>query len=252
MITNYYRPVTIDEAIRLIQTPDTFVMGGGTILNRASEKHYSVVDLQSLDLNKIQEDKGKLTIGAATTLQMLMEHGLTPPVLKKAISFEEPLNIRNMGSVAGTLISADGRSPFSAVMLALDAKLTITGELSSKINLGDLLPLRMEQLTGKIITQVEIPLNTSIAYEYVARTPYGKPILCTALTRWKSGRYRLVLGGWGNYPVTALDGNDPVGLEEAAVNAVRGSTDIWADEEYRRGISSPLVKRCLAELNQPN
>jgi len=245
MITEYHRPQTLEEALSLIARPDVHPLGGGTILNQKSPISFSVVDLQALGLNKIHKSGEKLEIGATVTLQALLEYDHTPEALKAVLKLEAPLNLRNMGTVAGALVACNGRSPFAAAMLALDAKCTVAGSATSVVNLGDLLPLREDQLRGKLITKIEIPLNVKLAYEQVARTPADLPIVCAALAQWPSGRTRLVIGGWGSSPSVAMDGNSPAGLETAARNAAHDAADEWGSAEYRRDVAAVLARRCL-------
>ncbi len=268
MITTYHRPTTLDEALTLLARPDTRPLGGGTVLNQHSDESFAVVDLQALGLEKIHKVGEKLEIGATVTLQTLLESAHTPDALKQAIRLEAPLNLRNMGTVAGALVACDGRSPFTAAMLALDAKCSVVSRQSralsavegSVVSLGDLLPVRAETLRGKLITKIEIPLNTKLAYESVARTPADKAIVCAALSQWKSGRTRLVVGGWGKAPSVAMDGPHPApspngrgtegeGIEAAARNAAHEATDEWASAEYRSDVAEVLAKRCLEKIS---
>lgn len=245
MILQYHRPHTLEEALLLLANPDTWPLGGGTMLTQKREGTISVVDLQALGLDKLHESGKTIEIGAAAKLQTLFESPSIGNALKTAIKLETPLNLRNMGTVAGTLVTCDGRSPFGTVMLALDAKcwLASTNETLA-ISLGDLLALRNEFLRGKLITKIEIPLKNKTAFETVARTPADKPIVCAALTQWPSGRTRLTIGGWGQAPKLALDGNEPGGLQEAARNATYNASDEWASAEYRMETAGILVKRC--------
>ncbi len=248
MITHYYRPKTLEEALDLLTRPNARLLGGGTLLSRQREADFEAVDLQALGLNKLHKVGEKLEIGATVTLQALLESPHTPAALKTALQLEAPLNLRNAATVAGALVSCDGRSPFAAVMLALDAKVTVVSRQSSVVSLGDLLPLREEQLRGSLITQIEIPLNAKLAFESVARTPADRPLLCAALAQWTSGRTRLVIGGWGGSPSVAMDGRDATGLEPAARNAAHDAEDEFASAEYRREVAVVLAKRCLEAL----
>ncbi len=255
MITQYHRPKTIEEALALLARPEARPLGGRTLLNQLRDENFEAVDLQALGLNKIHKTGEKLEIGATATLQALLECEHTPEALKTALRLEAPLNLRNIGTAAGTLVACDGRSPFAAVMLALDARVTVSSgqssvssKQSSVVSLGDLLPLRQEILRGKLITKIEIPLNVGLAYEYVARTPADRPIVCAALAQWTSGRTRLVIGGWGASPAVAMDGKDASGLEPAARNAAHDAEDEWASAEYRREVAVTLAKRCLANI----
>src|SRR5581483_10309043 len=249
MITAYHRPQTLDEALTLLARPNTFPLGGGTLLSHPSADSVQVVDLQALGLNQIKKSGNSLEIGATVTLQQLLESELCPDALKRAIKLEAPLNIRNAATVAGTIVACDGRSTFVCGLLALDAKLAIANRKSEIVNLGDYLPLRPRGL----ITSITIPMNVKSAFEYVARTPADKPIVCVALAQWPSGRTRLAVGGYGKAPMLAMDGDvDPSpggrgiqgeGVEAAARNAFHEAKDEWASAEYRQDVAATLAKR---------
>jgi len=254
MITDYFRPQTLDEALTLLARPNTIPLGGGTLLSAPTSDPVSVVDLQALGLDSINKKGSALEIGATVTLQQLLESKHCPEALKIAIKLEAPLNIRNSATVAGTLVACDGRSTFATSLLALDAKLTIVNRQSETlapdasagvVNLGEFLPLRPRGL----ITSITIPLNTKFAFEYVSRTPADKPIVCAALTQWSSGRARLTLGGYGKSPMLAMDGTEAEGLDAAARNAYHEANDEWASAEYRMDVAATLAKRCLESFS---
>ncbi|MDI6768399.1 MAG: FAD binding domain-containing protein [Anaerolineales bacterium] len=250
MITAYHRPRTLKEALSLLARPNTYPLGGGTLLNRPSLEQFAVVDLQALGLNKIHKNGNNLEIGATATLQALLDSQHIPPALQETIRLETTYNLRQVATVAGTLVSADGRSPFVTAMLALDASCTVFSNQYSVIILGDLLPYRTETLHGKLITKIEISLNVNLSYESVARTPADRPIVCAALAQWPAGRTRLVIGGWGKSPTLALDGNEASGVEAAARNAAQDAADEWGSAEYRSEVAGVLAKRCQDRLNE--
>jgi CO/xanthine dehydrogenase FAD-binding subunit len=243
MITTYHRPQTLDEALTLLSRPNTVPLGGGTLLSHPTGNPVSVVDLQALGLNRIHKKGNHLEIGATVTLQQLLESEHCPEALKTAIKLEAPLNLRNSATVAGTLVACDGRSTFACALLALDAKVDIRySNFDSRIsNIGEFLPLRPKGL----ITSITIPLNVKFAFEYVARAPADKPIVCAALAQWSGKRTRLAIGGWGKSPSLAMDGTEAEGLETAAKNACHEATDEWGSAEYRMDAASTLAKRCL-------
>jgi CO/xanthine dehydrogenase FAD-binding subunit len=246
MITAYHRPKTLDEALTLLAQPNMLPLGGGTLLSRPQSEPVEVVDLQSLGLDAIKKSGNNLEIGAAVTLQRLLENGHCPEALKAALKLEAPLNLRNAATVAGALVSCDGRSTVATVMLALDAKIEQTMLAKSKTetrlsNIGEFLPLRPSGL----ITLLTIPLNVKLAFDYVSRTPADTPIVCAALAQWNSGRTRLALGGYGKSPVLAMDGTEAKGAETAARNAFYEATDDWASAEYRMDIAATLARRCM-------
>jgi CO/xanthine dehydrogenase FAD-binding subunit len=246
MITTYHRPKTLKEALTLLTQPNTLPLGGGTLLSHTTAESISVVDLQALSLNHIHKKGNNLEIGATVTLQQLLESEHCPEALKKTLKLEAPLNLRNSASVAGTLVSSDGRSTFACAMLALDVKIEIQSSNTEPriLNIGEFLPLR----PAGLITQVTVPLNAQLAFETVGRTPSDKPIVCTALAQWGKGRTRLAIGGWGRSPTLAVDGTEADGLETAARNACHESSDENASAEYRMDVSATLAGRCMESL----
>jgi CO/xanthine dehydrogenase FAD-binding subunit len=251
MINEYHRPEKLEEALELLARaePTTIPLGGGSALDRFSSQSYAVVDLQSLGFNKLQQRGNNLVIGATVTLQSLVEEierNWLPNLagLVKAIKHEATYNLRQVGTVAGALVSANGRSPFSTAMLALDAELTLEpGEAQERV--GDVLLLRQERLPGKLITTVTIPTQVQLAYEYVARSPADLPIVCAAVTVWPSGRVRVALGGHGRSPVLAFDGTEAEGVVDAARSAYSLATDEWASAAYREDAAGILAQRAL-------
>lgn len=266
MINAYHRPTTLDEALVLLTQPNVLPLGGGTLLSKPTTASVEVVDLQSLSLDTIKEQGNQLEIGATVTLQQLLESEHCPEPMNLALKLEAPLNLRNAATVAGTLVSCDGRSTFAAMMLAMDARLEIKSitqmermemEIDARppkqdvatLGLGEFLPLRAKQIQGKLITALTIPLNVKLGFDYVSRTPADKPIVCAALVQWNSGRTRLVLGGYGKSPLLAMDGTESEGIEAAARNTLHEATDEWGSADYRMDVAATLAWRCLENLS---
>jgi CO/xanthine dehydrogenase FAD-binding subunit len=246
MIVEYHRPETLDLALELLQRPgvQTVPLGGGTVLNQPSNNPVAVVDLQNLGLTNLAQKGNNLEIGATVTLEQLLKFPELYPDLVKAIRHEATYNTRQMATVAGALVAADGRSPFGTALLALGAQLVLQPG-DEKVNMGDVLPLREEKLAGRLITHILIPANLKLTYEYVARTPADLPIVCVAVTQWKSGRTRVALGGYGSAPMLAMDGPRSEGADIAARDAYHEAGDQWASAAYRSDVAGTLVHRCL-------
>jgi CO/xanthine dehydrogenase FAD-binding subunit len=254
MIIEYQRPMTITEALKLLarEEPITYPLGGGTLLNQPNDKRYAVVDLQSLGLNQATKKGNSLQIGATFTLQHLLDIAYLPQDLYQSIRYEATHNLRQMATVAGTLAVASGRSPFTTVMLALDARMEIHAFASvpELVGLGEWLALRSEDRHNNLISVISIPLNIRLAFEYIARTPADQPIVCAAVVQWASGRTRLVLGGWGRAPLLAMDGPEAGDIVIAARNAYSHAGDGWASPEYRQEMAGVLALRCLNLLSE--
>jgi CO/xanthine dehydrogenase FAD-binding subunit len=250
MIREVYRPKTLQEALDLIAQPGLVPMGGGTMLNRPSSGATAVVDLQDLGLDAVEVKGHVLSLGATVTLAQLLELPDLPEVLARVVRLEATYNLRHAATLAGAVLSADGRSPLATALLALDAVLDVVhaGAAVEQVNLGDVLPVRGEKLRGRLVTRLTLPLNARMAYESVSRTPADLPIVCAAVACWPSGRTRLALGGFGPAPLLAMDGPQAQGAEEAARSAYGDAGDEWASAEYRREMAQVLARRCMQQL----
>lgn len=258
MITAYHRPKTLEEALKLLTQPGTVPLGGGTLLSHGTADPVQAVDLQLLGLDTLTKNGNdpstgsgqRLQLGATLTLQALLESEHCPEAWKRAIKLEAPINIRNMATVAGTIVACDGRSTFATLLLAMDAKLDIrqwtadNRPSSTVYGLGDFLPLRPHGL----ITSITLPLNVKFAFESVARTPSDSPIVCVAVAGWASGRTRMAVGGYGKSPMLAMDGTSSDDVASAARNAFHEATDDFGTAEYRMDVAATLAKRCMESL----
>lgn len=255
MITSYYRPESLSEALERLsqQDPPAVPLGGGTVLSRQRKPDIAVVDLQRLGLDKIEQQGQALSAGATVRLQQLLEYLYEAKdlperlrgALIKSLELEATRNLRQVATLAGTVVSCGGRSPFITALLALDPKLEWAG--GEEVPLGDYLPLREAFAHLKLMVGVRFSINASLQFEMVARTPADQPIVCAAVARWPSGRTRVTLGGYGKAPVLAMDGPEPGGAAVAAREAYRNAGDEWASAEYRREIAGKLVQRMLQE-----
>jgi CO/xanthine dehydrogenase FAD-binding subunit len=252
MIIEYQRPKTISQALALLarETPLSLPLGGGTVLNQASEREYAVIDLQALGLGTISKMGNQIQIGATATLQELLDFSELPTNFYTAIKQETSYNLRQMATIAGTLVTANGRSPFATVMLAMDASLEMLdwNETKTRVKLGDWFPLRVAGKMDSLVTNINFSAQVQLAFEMIARSPADQPIICAALAQWSSGRTRLALGGWGLAPVLGMDGPEAGGIEAAGKNAYSQAEDEWASAEYRQEMAGLLAKRCLNRL----
>jgi CO/xanthine dehydrogenase FAD-binding subunit len=253
MIIEYQRPQNLKDALILLgrDEPISYPLGGGTVLNRGVSENIAVIDLQALGLNTTSRKGTTIDIGATTTLQEVAYiEGLSIDFYK-VIELEANYNLRQMATIAGRLVTSDGRSPMATALLALSATIEFqeAEKIPDKVSVGDWLPLRNASKPSKLITSVSIPANAQLVYEYIARTPADLPILCAAVAYWDSGRTRVALGGWGSSPALALDGPGSDGIEFAVRNASSSANDEWASAEYRQEMAGLLSLRCLKQLN---
>jgi CO/xanthine dehydrogenase FAD-binding subunit len=253
MIIEYHRPNTLDEALALLgrPAPVTVALGGGSVLTQQHKPDFAVVDLQNLGLDRLQADEKQVQIGAAATLQKVMDFDGLPAgsanALRKSLEIEASTNIRHKATAAGTLVCCDGRSAFATALLALDARLHWAPRDEVQL-VSDFLALRQPFGHERLMLNICLPANARLAFASVARTPLDRPIVCAAVALWPSGRLRVALGGHGATPVLAIDGHEAGGAVLAAREEYHYSEDVWASAAYRSDVAGKLVQRLIAEL----
>lgn len=252
MITQTYRPQSLKEALQLLRRPQTFPMGGGTQLSRRKNRDFAVVDLSALQLDQIQESGMYVRIGAAVTLHALLAAENIPEALKKPILAEAPRAVRAKATLGGRIASAGGRSSLLTALLALDAEVQLASlndddePIHTALPIGDFLPLRRENLSGRLITGLLVPVKAALAF---AREPKdGQTFLTLAIARWPSGRTRVTVGGWGQSPRLAMDGKDAVAAPIAVRNVCHEASDNLADAAKRIETAVQLAQHCLNQL----
>ena len=250
MINEYYRPESLDEALKLLTDKGkSFApLGGGTRISRHQAEYDGVVDLQSVSLDKITQKGQGVQVGAMVRLGMLIGHSDIHPEIQRAIKIDASQNIRNMASLGGWLVSSDARSITTTLLLALDTTLTWQPG-SQQVRIGDWLSVREIESPGVLMTEAGWMLQPYLTFEYVARSPKDKPFLIVAAAQWGSGRTRVVLGGYGKMPILAMDGTESQGADIACRNAYAEAEDLWATSDYRKNTAAILALRCLERID---
>ena len=266
-LTEYHRPATLDEALRLLRRTriKTVPLAGGTsLIPEAARDVQAVVDLNALGLSYIKTSEAPaqnfrgLEIGATTKLQMLIDddrvRSYADGVLVTAILDSASRNTREAASLAGSIAAAPGNSPLFATLLALDARLIVRAARGTRED-EIALPYWSPQ-PRTLILRVSLPAlpnSTHAAYEKVARTPADRPIVWVAARAAAEDQQlrniRLALGGVAEKPIVITQ---PAGsiedLAQLAISTVTSSDDYVATADYRREMISVLVKRALNSL----
>jgi CO/xanthine dehydrogenase FAD-binding subunit len=235
-ISAYSRPGTIGEAFALLDGPGAVLIGGGTKLNgRMSSEPMSVVDLQLVGLHGIDGlDTGSLSIGAATTLQELVDSEDVPAIIREAAQRELPSTLRAQSTLGGTIVSADWESELLATLLVHDAVVFLARpEATEKVGL-DVLLAQLPLASHDIVTAVAIDTGGTASVARTARTSADKPIVVAVARVGADGRRRLALAGVARSPVLVEEADelDPPG-------------DFRGSGEYRRALAGVLVSRAI-------
>lgn len=248
--TRYARATDVDHALELLGDPDAKLIAGGQSLIPVMKLRIArpslVVDISRLELRGVEERGGAMHIGPLTTWAELADAEL--PAGLEAISECArgigDLQVRNLGTIGGSVVHADPASDMPAVLLALGARLAIRSpEGIRDVSLSEVLlgPFTTSLGPQDLVTDVVVPMpaaGSGSAYASVEHPASGFA-LAGAAALAASGAETVALTGVGATPFV-LQG-DP----RAAIAAAEIFGDRFASEEYRRGLAVVVAERAL-------
>ncbi len=246
---DYVRAATVDDALAALETEDAKLLAGGQSLLPAMKLRIArpalLVDIGELGLDAVEETDGALVIGALATWSALEEHpAFRRPALAALAECAAgigDLQVRNCGTLGGSLAHADPASDMPAVVLALGSTLRLRsadGERTVDATEFFLGPFTTALGERELIVDVAIPVPPSgsgSAYVAVEHPASGFALAGAAALVLPDGSRRVALTGIAGAPFL-LDGD--VGDAE-----VFG--DRFAPEEYRRHLARTVVGRAL-------
>lgn len=266
----YHRPSTLSEAVDLLARSgeDAKVLAGGHSLIPAMKlrlaRPTALVDLSRIpELNYIREDAGGLAIGAMTTHQAIEGSALLRercPLLPAVAAHIGDVQVRNKGTIGGSLVHADPAADWPAAVLALDAELQVAGSGGLRtIQAADFFVglLQSAVATGEILCEIRVPATgRSVAYVKTEQKASGFALCGVAAVLGVNARPRVGVTGVSATPYRAgaveraLAGAavNEKAIAEAASHAADGIeplSDIHASAEFRAHLARLNTRRAL-------
>ncbi|MCC7104463.1 MAG: xanthine dehydrogenase family protein subunit M [Chloroflexi bacterium] len=168
---DYHRPTSLDEALKLLADGDgdVKVLAGGhsllPLMKLRLTQPRAVVDISRIDgLKGITIGDDSVSIGALTThatIEGSDELKQRLPILPECAALIGDLQVRNRGTLGGSLAHADPASDFPAVILALDADMLMRGPQGERtVKAVDFFIDMLTSAVGpnEILTSVRIPI----------------------------------------------------------------------------------------------
>jgi carbon-monoxide dehydrogenase medium subunit len=273
---DYHRANSVKEALSMLKQfgDDAKLLSGGHSLipmmklRLAQPSH--LIDIGSMrELSGIREEGGKIVIGGATV------HGAieTSPLIKQKVGLLAEcahvigdVQVRNRGTIGGSLAHADAAADYPAAILALQAEMTAEGEsgkrtLKAEHFFVDLFTTAMQP--GEILTAVSfapIPQNAGYAYIKHRQPASGFAMVgIAALVTMKGGNFDKVRVGITGlaakaFRATAVEnalagkGHDAIGAASAhATDGIDPLADIHASADYRAELARVYTRRALEQ-----
>lgn len=272
----YQRPKTLEEALDLLraQGPDARLLAGGQSLIPLLKMRLAhpavLVDLKGIPgLAGISEDGSHIRIGALTTHAEIARSALVQthiPLLAEAAARIGDMQVRNRGTIGGSLCHADPAADFPAVAVALDAEMDVASadhRRSIPIDQWFLGPLTTSLSPGELLTAIRFPKVAAwrTAYEKFPHpaSGYATVGVAVAMQMEAGGRAQTVRVGVTGASPTAFRARETESMLEAqplsddnihqaaqqVANGVEIMGDLFASPSYRRHLCSVYTVRAL-------
>jgi carbon-monoxide dehydrogenase medium subunit len=279
----YFAPHSVEEALSLLREHggDAKLLAGGQSLVPAMNfrvvQPSALIDLNRIgELDYVRQDGGCLRIGAMTrerTLEFEPVVGNWSPLLREAMPHVAHPQIRNRGTLGGSLANADPAAELPVVMLALDARLkvrNIDGErwVDAADFFSGIFTTALEP--GDLLVEIELPSQPhSTGWSFLEVAPragdyalMGVASQVTVDESAKCSAAKLIFLNAGDGPVVARQAAARLHgeilteklLEETAVfasqNEINPFGNIHASPDFQRHLAKVLTIRALQQAFQ--
>lgn len=273
----YLAPTTLQEALSLLSAhrDDAKILAGGHSLiplmkfRLAAPKY--LIDLGRVaGLAYIKEAGDQIAIGAMTTHHQIESSALLNqkcPLLSETAAAIGDVQVRNKGTIGGSVSHSDPAGDFPAAIVALDAEITAVGPngertIQASDFFVDLLTTALN--ADEIVTEIRVPISparTSMAYLKVPQKASGFAV-CGVAVRVTVDQNRVCqdigIGITGidvkAYRAAAveqalkgqrLDAQTIAAASQKAVDGVDPSADIHASSDYRAHLAKVYTRRAI-------
>jgi carbon-monoxide dehydrogenase medium subunit len=267
----YQRAASIDDAIaKLTAAPGGKILAGGHSLVPLMKLRLSepgvLIDIARIGgLSGIREKDGRIEIGAATTHHEVATSALLrrlcPVLAETAAEIGDP-QVRNRGTLGGSLAHADPAADYPAAILAVDAEIHVKGPKGwRKIAAGSFFQglFTVDLAPDEIIVGIQVTPVKAAAYAKLHQRASHFAIVGVAASldvqggTIRSARVGLTGAGTHATRLTAVEqalAGKPAArtsLEAAAAAAALDevNSDIHASDTYRRAMITVYTRRAL-------
>lgn len=261
----YLSPATIDEVGRLLdELPEAKALAGGMSLLSAMKLRLSspshLIDLRRIGVLKgIRLEGGELVIGAMTRHAEVAAHPLVKthlPALAILAGGIGDRQVRNRGTLGGSLANADPAACYAAGVLGLGASLvTSRRQIPADEFFVDLFTTALDPT--ELLTEVRFPLPARAAYLKFHQPASRFALVGVMVSQAVDGGIRVGVTGAKAYPFRAAEIEQALGarLHPSAAAAVElapddMNADMHADAVYRARMVSVIAARAVQAMCQ--
>ena len=273
----YVAAHSVEEALQLLSRhgDDAKLLAGGHSLIPAMKLRLAspryLIDLGSVPgLRSVRGDGEFLAIGALTVHADVAASELVRkhlPGLADAASMIGDVQVRNRGTIGGSVAHADPAADLPVILTALNASFVLQSPSSNRTVAADdfFIDFFTTAITAnEVLTEIRVPLlssSTGTAYAKLPHPDSGYVVVSAGvlINRQPSGRCasaRIALGGMGGKPIrataseAALQGHPltPEAIAAAAAKAAEGTDpddDSYASADYKRQVATVYARRAI-------
>jgi carbon-monoxide dehydrogenase medium subunit len=273
---DYHRATSLSDAIKVLEkNKGAKLLAGGHSLIPAMKLRVAnppmLVDIGHVKgLQGIKVGKKEVTIGALTTHATVAaseELRAACPILVEAAELIADRQVRNRGTIGGSLANADPASDYPTLITALDAMLTAAGpkgerQIEARKFFKDLFTTALKR--DEVLTSITVPAYGHMPGMGGAYLKHRHPASSYAvvgvaaligLEKGKVTRAVVVVGGATSNPThlksveSALNGKEPTearimtATDHIDMEATLG--DSYASADYRAHLAKVMAKRAL-------
>jgi CO/xanthine dehydrogenase FAD-binding subunit len=275
----YHRPRKIEEALSLLGDfgDDGKILAGGQslmpLMNFRLAQPAHIIDINFIDgMDYARSDQGVIKIGCLARQSRLLDSRIVRercPLLAEALTYVGYEQIRNRGTLCGSLAHADPAAELPAVLLALDGFVTVQNlKTKREIAARDFFKsyLTTSLCKDEMVLEASIPETPSGAgwsfMEFARRNGdfaiVGVAVLLLLREQEKIADARIALTGVGDKPwrerkleekLIGEKGGPGVFVKVASEIAasIDPNSDIHGSASYRRSLAKVLTRQALTE-----
>ncbi|MGA0182988.1 MAG: FAD binding domain-containing protein [Candidatus Puniceispirillaceae bacterium] len=257
--TKYVKALDIDDAVKALKSADDgkFLAGGMTLIPTLKQRLANpdcLVDLSACGLSSIDDEGGAIQIGAMTRHVDVAESALVQkaiPALAHLAAHIGDRQVRNRGTIGGSLANNDPAACYPAALLALGGTVhTQTRSIAAEDYFDGMFDTALEE--DEIIRAVTMPKPEKAAYVKFPNPASRYAMVGVFVAKFADG-VRVAVTGAGEDGVfragdleAALDANFSAdAIADGMVSADGLMSDIHASADYRAHLIGEMTRRAV-------
>jgi len=259
---NYHKPTSLDDAVALFEgAEDGFYLSGGQTLIPTLKQRLAaptdVIDLSGIEtLQGVTVGNGIVSVGAFTRhadVARSADIRKALPVLAELAGQIGDAQVRNLGTMGGSVANSDPAADYPAAVIGLGATLhTQKRAIASDDYFQDLFETALEP--GEILTRIDFPIPDRAAYRKFPN-PASRYAVVGVLVADFNGTIRVGVTGAGPcaFRATAMEEVLSRNLSAEAIRSVEVpdagfNSDLHASAEYRAHLVRVMAERAVTDL----